>query len=50
MAKLLSAPLNEIPEVVFSKTLERADWPETRSAGGELVQEVAALKGSRVAS
>ena len=31
MAKLLSAPLNEIPEVVFSKTLERADWPETGS-------------------
>ena len=45
MAKLLSAPLNEIPEVVFSKTLERADWPETRIAGGELVQEVAALTG-----
>ena len=39
-----AAPMSEIPKVVFSKTLERADWPETRIAGGELVEEVAALK------
>jgi dihydrofolate reductase len=39
-----AAPMNEIPKVVFSKTLERADWPETRIASGDLAEEVAALK------
>jgi dihydrofolate reductase len=39
-----AAPMNEIPKVVFSKTLERADWPETQIASGELADEVAALK------
>src|SRR5205809_6143513 len=24
-------PMNEIPKVVFSKTLQHADWPETRT-------------------
>jgi dihydrofolate reductase len=37
-------PMNEIPKVVFSKTLQRADWPETRIASGDLTQEVADLK------
>jgi dihydrofolate reductase len=40
-----AAPMNEIPKVVFSKTLARAEWPETRIASGELGAEVAALKG-----
>jgi dihydrofolate reductase len=40
-------PMNEIPKVVFSKTLERADWPETRIASGDLAQEVADLKQQR---
>ncbi len=44
-SSVYAAPMNDIPKVVFSKTLERADWPETRIAGGELVEEVAALKG-----
>jgi len=39
-----AAPMNEIPKVVFSRTLERGDWPETRIASGELDAEVAALK------
>jgi dihydrofolate reductase len=39
-----AAPMNEIPKVVFSKTLEQADWPETRIASGELAEEIAALK------
>jgi dihydrofolate reductase len=38
-------PMNEIPKVVFSKSLQRADWPETRIAGGELSDEIARLKG-----
>jgi dihydrofolate reductase len=25
-----AAPMNELPKVVFSKTLETADWPETQ--------------------
>jgi dihydrofolate reductase len=37
-------PMNEIPKVVFSKTLERADWPETRIARGDLADEVERLK------
>ena len=39
-----AAPMNEIPKVVFSQTLERADWPESRIARGELAVEIAALK------
>jgi dihydrofolate reductase len=37
-------PMNEIPKVVFSKTLQRAAWPETRIARGDLAEEVARLK------
>jgi len=40
-----AAPMNEIPKVVFSKTLQRADWPETRIARGDLAGEVERLKG-----
>jgi dihydrofolate reductase len=42
-----AAPMNEIPKVVFSKTLERADWPEARIASGELEVEIAAPKAER---
>ncbi len=38
-------PMNEIPKVVFSRTLDRADWPTTTIAAGDLADEVAALKG-----
>lgn len=37
-------PMNEIPKVVFSRTLTRADWPTTTIAGGDLEDEVARLK------
>jgi len=37
-------PMNEIPKVVFSRTLERADWAETRIARGDLAEEVDRLK------
>jgi dihydrofolate reductase len=37
-------PMNEIPKVVFSKTLEHADWPETRIASGDLAEEIGSLK------
>ena len=32
------------PKVVFSRTLERAEWPETRIARGDLSEEIARLK------
>jgi dihydrofolate reductase len=37
-------PMNEIPKVVFSKTLTRADWATTRILSGDLAEEVAGLK------
>jgi dihydrofolate reductase len=37
-------PMNTIPKVVFSKTLERANWEGTRIARGELASEIAQLK------
>ena len=40
-----AAPMNDIPKVVFSKTLERADWADTRIATGDLATEIAELKG-----
>jgi dihydrofolate reductase len=39
-----AAPMNEIPKVVFSKTLEQANWPESSIARGDLAHEIAALK------
>jgi dihydrofolate reductase len=39
-----AAPMNEIPKVVFSTTLQRADWPETSIARGDLAEEVGRLK------
>jgi dihydrofolate reductase len=39
-----AAPMNEIPKVVFSKSLERADWPESSIASGDLAEEIAKLK------
>jgi|SRR4051794_9123961 dihydrofolate reductase len=39
-----AGPMNEIPKVVFSRTLTRADWPTTTIVRGELADEVATLK------
>jgi dihydrofolate reductase len=36
--------MNEIPKVVFSKSLTRADWPESRIAGGDLAEDILRLK------
>jgi dihydrofolate reductase len=36
--------MNEIPKVVFSRTLNRADWPETRIASGNLAEDIERLK------
>jgi dihydrofolate reductase len=39
-----ATPMNDIPKVVFSTTLERAGWAETRIAAGDLGEEIAAIK------
>ncbi len=39
-----AAPMNEIPKVVFSKTLKEATWTDSRVASGDLVEEVNRLK------
>jgi dihydrofolate reductase len=41
-----AAPMNDIPKVVFSKTLSQASasWPVTRIARGDMAAEIAALK------
>ena len=36
--------MNGIPKVVFSRTLTRADWPESRIAGGDLTDDITRLK------
>ena len=40
-----AALMNDIPKVVFSRTLTEASWPSTRIARGDLGAEIAALKG-----
>jgi dihydrofolate reductase len=39
-----AAPMNAIPKVVFSRSLEKASWPESRVATGELAEEIGRLK------
>jgi dihydrofolate reductase len=39
-----AAPMNDIPKVVFSRTLDKAGWNDTRIARGDLAEEIARLK------
>jgi dihydrofolate reductase len=39
-----AAPMNDIPKVVFSRTLQSAEWPVTRIARGDLAEEIGRLK------
>jgi dihydrofolate reductase len=39
-----AAPMNNIPKVVFSRTLPTAGWATSRIARGDLTEEIAALK------
>lgn len=41
---VVAARMNAMPKVVFSRTLQRADWAGTRLVAGDLVGEVARLK------
>lgn len=40
-----AAPMNDIPKVVFSKTLKEAPWPDSEIASGDLREEISRLKG-----
>jgi dihydrofolate reductase len=37
--------MNQLPKVVFSRTLKKVDWANSRLAKGDVAQEVASLKG-----
>jgi dihydrofolate reductase len=39
-----AAPMNDVPKVVFSKSLETAEWGESRVARGDLAAEIASLR------
>ena len=39
-----AAPMNDIPKVVFSRTLRDVSWPETQIASGDTAQEIGRLK------
>ncbi|WP_369820429.1 dihydrofolate reductase family protein [Rhizobacter sp. Root29] len=39
-----AAPMNDIPKVVFSKTLKEATWPESSIARGDLHEDISELK------
>jgi dihydrofolate reductase len=42
--EVYAAPMNDIPKVVFSRTLASADWPDSRIARGNLAEEIDALR------
>jgi dihydrofolate reductase len=39
-----AAPMNDLPKVVFSRTLDNADWKDSRVARGDLADEISALR------
>ena len=39
-----AAPMNELPKVVFSKSLQNADWNNSRVARGDFGEEIATLR------
>ena len=42
-----AAPMNEIPKIVFSSSLDRGDWADTQIVRGDLAEEIARLKRER---
>jgi dihydrofolate reductase len=41
---IIAGKMNSLSKVVFSRTLERVDWPNSRQAQADLATEVAQLK------
>jgi dihydrofolate reductase len=39
-----ASPMNELPKVVFSKTLQATNWNGSRVARGDLVEEISMLR------
>jgi dihydrofolate reductase len=39
-----AAPMNDLPKVVFSKTLEMADWGNSRVARGDISEEISTMR------
>jgi dihydrofolate reductase len=39
-----AAPMNDVPKVVFSKTLGSAEWNDSRVARGDIAQEISAMR------
>jgi dihydrofolate reductase len=40
----IAKAMNDVPKVVFSRTLRSAGWPESRIASGDTAEEIARLK------
>ena len=40
-----AAPMNDLPKVVFSKTLERTDWGNSPVARGDIAEEISKMRG-----
>ncbi len=39
-----ASPMNEIPKVVFSRTMRQADWAHSRVSNGDVAEKLARLK------
>lgn len=39
-----AAPMNDVPKVVFSKTLVSAEWNDSRVARGDIAEEISAME------
>jgi dihydrofolate reductase len=43
-ADAYAPPMNDLPKVVFSKTLESAAWGDSRIARGDIAEEISAMR------
>lgn len=43
-AEPYAAPMNQIPKVVFSRTLKKTTWGETQIVSGDLISEIVRMK------
>jgi dihydrofolate reductase len=47
MNPLVAKRMNSLPKVVFSRTLSKASWSNTRLISGDLITEIKKLKGEK---
>jgi dihydrofolate reductase len=45
--ELVAPVMNDLPKVVFSKTLQSAEWPDSRIASGDTAEEIARHRPAR---